>query len=776
MITKHHIRAAAAALVLVLFTGVMFRQVFLQGRIIAPLDIVTKMLAPWRNLSDTIKPHNHYAADAVTQYLPYRMFCEKSLREDGYIGWNPYEMGGYSLAANTMALPGSWAVQLHRFLPFKDAWNVGIISEFLVAGVGMLTFLRWRRSLPWIPCLIGALAYMGNSQFIIWIYHRWALGSFCWMPWVLWAAPNGSGEGISRRTLLLPFFLTLAILGGSLQHLAMVVIACGCVFAGGLTSLRRPAGMLRPAALWSAAFILALLITAFSLLPQIMGFFDNNNMGHVRGAIGYEEGWRQPLFQVLLIPAQSWPWLMGDPRTLDAFRLFKCGFMDIAYMGTIPMLLAIAGLFRASMPRQAKWLVLAGLLIPLTPLVGPLYHRVQLLFLLGGAWMAAEMIAKAPSTISPKLQRLLVSATAAIGLALLVGTLLPGSVRGSIEKAVSEKAVEGAAGSYFKPDEEWVRDRALGWTRRFSLIHRRTGILYLVLAAGVGGCVLCARKNQRDVTIGRFMILGATSFELLVFASTWNSFTDPQLLNIPNASIDTVRAEAGDNRVLQRSPKAGFTDIFATPNTLAARFIKSVDAYESIQYPSTASSLEALPAGPRLTLAGVGIAVHPSNLPPPDGTNDWPVSQITGGYSIRTNPNVPAPVTAGTAPLPSGPEDIISQLKSARSVRPELETMNRWAFTIPDGASWIRISQNWHSGWKWRAAGGEWQGFIRGADATCWIDHPPQAGTAVEVRFFPYPPWLGWLSLAALSIAVATSIVLIPARFRGASGELLENH
>ena len=389
--------------------------------------------------------------------------------------------------------------------------------------------------------------------------------------------------------------------------------------------------------------------------------------------------------------------------------------------------------------------------------------------------MAAEMIAAAPSTISPRLRRLLVSATAAIGIALLAGTLLPGSIRGSIEKAVSAKAIEVASVSFFKPDKEWVQERALSWTGRFSLIHHRTGILYLVLVAGVTGGVLCARKSKREAAIGSWLILGATSFELLVFASVWNSFADPQLLTIPNTSIDSVRAEAGDNRVLQRSPNTGFTDIFATPNTLAARFIKSVDSYESIQYPSTVSSLGALPAGPRLTLAGVGIAVHPSALPPPDGTADWPVSQTTGGYSIRKNPNVPSPVTAGTAPLPSGPEDIITQLKSAHSVRPELETMNRWAFTIPDGASWIRISQNWHSGWKWRAPGGKWQDFIRGADATCWIDHPPQAGTAIEVRFFPYPAWLGWLSLAALSIAVSTSIVLMPARFRGAPKELLEN-
>ncbi len=759
---KEYFRALMATLLLVLFLGFMFRQAVFSGRIIAPLDIITQMLSPWHKPGDSIKPHNHYAADAVTQYLPYRIFSEKSLREDGYIGWNPYEMGGYSLAGNTMALPGSWALQLHRFLPFKDAWNIGIIAEFLIAGTGMLAFLRDRRKLPWLPCLIGAIAYTGNSQFIIWIYHRWALGAFCWMPWVLWAAPPESGQAITRRSLLLPVFLGMAVLGGSLQHLAFTLIGCGCMFAGGLRELRKPSGIIRPAALWSAAFVIALLAAAFSVIPQIQGYFDNNSMGHVRGAIGYEGGPSQPLFHALLIPLQSWPWLLGDPQSLDASRLFKCGFMDIAYMGSIPMVLAMAGLFKATMPKQAKWLILAGLLIPLTPLVGPLYHRVQLVFLLGGSWMAAEMIAAAPAMTNWRLNRVMIMLVSALGIALLVGALLPHTVRGGIEQNVVEKAITGAESSFFKPDKEWVRNRALNWVGRFSLFHRRTGTLYLALAAGVAGCLLASRSRERGGhALGQWMILGTTSFEIMVFASIWNCFTEPEILLSHSPQIDNIISKAAGSRVLQRSPNAGFTEIFATPNTLSAKFVKSVDSYESIQYPSALSSLEELPAGKRLTLAGVGIAVHPSNKQAAEGTESWKPIQSSDGYDILKNPEVPPRLAAGTGPLPGSPEDILTKLRSARAVDPEMETMNRWIFTVPDDASWIRVSQNWHIGWKWRAAGGNWHKCTKGADSNCWIENPPPAGTSVEVRFFPFPQWIGWLSLGMVSIWFCGSLFLV---------------
>ena len=168
----------------------MFYPALFGGRILAPLDITTRMMAPWKETANGAKAHNHNVTDAVVQYLPYRIAAERSLLEDGYIGWNPYAMGGYSLAGNTMALPGSWTMQLHRFLSFKDAWNLGLYAEFLIGGFGMLVFLR-SRNLPWAACLLGAVAYMANSQFVIWMYHRWALGSFCWMPWVLWSSAHG---------------------------------------------------------------------------------------------------------------------------------------------------------------------------------------------------------------------------------------------------------------------------------------------------------------------------------------------------------------------------------------------------------------------------------------------------------------------------------------------------------------------------------------------------------------------------------------------------------
>jgi hypothetical protein len=787
--TTRKLPAIAASMALLALVTAMFFPALFGGKILAPLDITTRMLAPWGESAHGPKPHNQSPSDAVSQYIPYRVFAEKSLREDGYIGWNPYEMGGYSLAANTMALPGSWPAQLHRFLPFKDAWNLGIIGEFLIAGSGMLVFLRGRK-LPWLPCLIGAAAFMFNAQFIIWIYHRWALGSFCWMPWVLWSFGNGfATKPIPRRTLLLPAFLALALLGGSLQHVAFIILACGCMAAGNF-DFRRPLSNSASLLRWSVAMILAVGIAAFSLVPQISGYLSNIAIGHTRGSIGYDEGISQIFFHILLIPARIWPWLAGDPQSIDGWRLLKSSFMELNYLGTIPMLLGFGGLFVRSMPRPAKWLIAVGILIPLTPLVGPLYHRVELLFILGAAWMTAEMLhhLQSPSSIqnpkskiqNPKSspsslvscilpscipqpwQRLLISSVAAIGIVLLAATCIPSGIRGKLENTVVSKAMAKSADSQFGADKNWIAGRALVSTSRFSLLHPRTAWVYGLLVLGTTGLVLSSSiKNPKSTiinqkspstfpasqTTGQLMILAATALELATLFQTWTTFADPAELLPKNPAIETVRSLAGPHRVLQSAPDAGFAAMFATPNLLAAQSILSIDGYESIQYRSALTATQGSPDDLRLTLAGVGLAVQPAGLTQP-GTESWPVTGTLGAYTLRKNPAVPSPVTAGANAAPTTVEAIAAALPSATPVQPTLQTSNRWTFEIPAGSSWIRIAQNWHKGWQWRTPGQDWKPFRNGTDAACWIDSLPADNRHIEVQFFPRPQWLAFASVA----------------------------
>ncbi len=756
-----NIRPALLAMLVLVATAVAaFSPALFQGKIIAPLDITTRVLAPWKESAHGAKPHNHYVSDSVTQYLPYRIHAAKSLREDGYIGWNPYTMGGSSLAANTMALPASWTIQLHRFLPFEKAWNLGLLAEFLIAGTGMLVFLRGRK-LPWLACVLGAVIYMGNSQFIIWIYHRWALSSFCWMPWVLWAAADGfDWKNLKPRQYLLPLFLTLAFLGCSLQHLVFVILACGCLFAGGIRDWKSPLREWPGVLGWSAAFLLAFATAAFTIVPQVEAYFTNIAIGHTRGGLGYLEGPTQPFFNIFAIPAQIWPWLMGEPGTIDGWRLLKSNFMNLAYIGTIPMVLAVAGLFIKSMPRQAKWLILIGILTPLTPLNGPLYHRVHLLFVLGGAWMVAAMIAHLPQVAPRHLARGVTAITIALGAMLLTGACLPGKIRSSIENTVVTKSIAASAGANLGSDPVWVEKRARDWTSRFSITHPETAWVYGLLVIGTAGLTLATRGgSSKKILAGQSLILVASSLELFTLFHIWVTVSDPKDLNPPHPAIEQVRLAAGNARVLQQTPNLGFSDVFATPNLLSSYMIPSVDAYESIQYRSISQALAKETPATRLNLAGVGISVQPDAIIPPEGTGKWPVLESTSGYTIRKNPDLPPALAAGAGPVPETPSQAASALASASPLPATTPGMNRSTFEIPANTTWARISQNWHEGWHWRTTGGPWQPFQPGPDHACWILNPPPSAASIETRFFPRAGWLVPLSLGAALLALLAAAI-----------------
>lgn len=72
---------------LFLVVAIWFSPWWLGGRVLAPLDLPGQLMQPWASADGIPQVCNHFVTDAITRYLPYRMFAEKSFREDGYIGW-----------------------------------------------------------------------------------------------------------------------------------------------------------------------------------------------------------------------------------------------------------------------------------------------------------------------------------------------------------------------------------------------------------------------------------------------------------------------------------------------------------------------------------------------------------------------------------------------------------------------------------------------------------------------------------------------------------------
>ncbi len=735
-----------SAIAWLLLVAVWFSPVWAGGKVLAPLDIQREMLLPWRGNTTIPKVHNHFVSDAVTQYLPYRWFADRAFREDGYIGWNPLNYGGTPQYANTMGTYADWTIQLHRWLPFWSAWDLGLFLQFLVAGWGMLALLRSRGIGPLIA-LWGAIAFGANFQFVAWIYHRWALGSFCWMPWAVWAFGPLLGRdwrcGMGRlpaRVALAPAFVALAFLGGSLQHSAFIVLGVGCLWAAAAVPIGRDAAaQFRCLVAFAAIGLLATGAALFALLPCSQTFLANQEYGRQAAGWGYPLGPLQPFFNLAAYPAYLFPWPMGSPETVDLWKGFRSDLFMVPYIGFIPGVLAIAAFFLRAAPLAARLLIAAGLLIPLTPLVAPLYQRIFLLAVLGTVWAAAETFAaldrQAAGTVAKWSGRLLIAGAGiwtVLSLALVAGG---GPLRNRIVAFMAEKGSASQFGATF-PD--WVSDRATKFLEMFPIWSPGSAVPLLLAIAGVAALSSFAGGRFGKPALALCAIILVTA-ELTLFASRWVTFSQPSdgpdLFERPPA-VDIALVAGPDARLLISHRDPASTPF--APNTLNTFGIATAQGYDSVHDRVIDGIMNATPSSNDLGRFGITAALLDESEQPP--RDKWREAGRANGLILwMARFAAPRYSTEGTSAQPE-------VLKS---------TASRRVLAAPAGATAIRVAENWHGDWRWRTGDQPWRRTEPDSDGSIRIAPLTAASWNVEMRFIPaLQRWPGWVS-AGCWIAMA---------------------
>lgn len=702
------------------------------GRVLAPLDILTEMFLPWRDVNASPDVRNHFVSDAVTQYIPYRLFAEASFEQDGYLGWNPLILGGVAQHANTMGTYFDWTVQLHRVLAFWEAWHLGLIAQFLVAGTGMLTLLWCRGCRPSVA-LAGALAFMTNWQFIVWVFHRWSLGSFCWLPWALFGI-RAWRRGSLRWGAAVPGFVALALMGGTLQHAAFVVIALACVWLGWLWDERSRPDAVRHASL--AVFVWGLTaagLAAGMLEPTIRAYWASLETGLVRGSLGYEHGWLQPVKTLASYPFYAYPFLFGTPQTIDLWKALDGDLFHVGFFGTVPVVLAVLGAASRRVATEARLLCLAGLAIPLTPLVGPLYHRVHLLWILGGCWAGAEWLeTAAPAQLRRLARRLGVAAIAfaAIWAAVSIALVVADS---RIEPLLRAAFLERASQSHFGHFTEWMSQRPAKFLHLLRLWHPVQSIGMVGLGLSVAGLWTLASPNGlRRNLLAAGVVLQSTGFWF-----QWTTWSDEHgrdpYRNQP--WIEVLRAEVGDGRLSLASGSAE-AELTFPPNTLVPAGVAISAGYDSI-HPHGMSV-------PREPWAFPGVTHHlaPATDPAPSG---WSKVTEKAGLALYRNP--------GQALVRVYPD-------SPRAPVLHRPTLNTKILDLPAGTSRVVIAENALRGWQWRIdPRGAWTDCDATPDRAMAITLPSPLADDSELQLRFRPTHAAWVLLTLWAAVLVTGLL-----------------
>lgn len=744
---RHKPQSPLHLLAILAVVAAWFSPWWIGGRVLAPLDLQNLMMSPWKGSNTTEYAENHIIADGVDQYLVYRLIAERDFKREGTVAWSSLTYGGVAQHANTMALYGDWTMQLHRWFDFWTAWHVGLIGQVLFAAFGMYVFLRGRGLLGvWSVC--GALAYAANSQFITWLYHRWALGSFCWVPWILWAIDRHR-HGDRRAGWLVPLFICAGFLGGTLQHAALVALAVMAMWLEEAIQAR-PGKRRTDGSESSQAKLLARYLVwgmlgaglgAMVLLPCTDAFLTSNRLGLHTGSTAnaansiYPQGLLQPLFNLAAYPLQVFPSILGRCDSVDLLKLFKSDLFYVSYFGFLPVLVAYLCVWRKDTPALARILMVAGLLLPLTPLVRPLYQRLLLLFIIGGIFAFAWfMQTSAPETKRRFFKWISLACSVAAGVWLSASAVL--ATRTEFVASLRERVVDAGRGSSFGHFGGWLEMRAANFTNDL-FIWSPQHLWPLVLAAiGLAGLRLTAASSNGKRRTGAWLICLAVVCEVTLFSSRWVVWSDPVKHPMFAETLETrvLHEEVGrDGRVTTVThPTAHMVLTPFAPNTLAPYRIATICGYDSII--PDGMILPTAPPDDAARLGRFGVS-HLVTWKGNDGI-PAPWSRVWSGDTMDLYQNpLAVPRYAGFAGDES--RDGFLSGRSVQLVRLNETTglENKRRIEVPADVRWIRIAENRADGWQYRRVSeGTWRDLPPSPEKCMWI---PADGGDVEMRYQP---------------------------------------
>ncbi len=746
---------------------------WLMGRNLAPLDLLNEMMSPWRGASGQSGAKNHIVSDAVDQYLVYRMVAAESYHREGWLGWSSLTYGGTAAYANTMALYYDWTMQLHRWFGFWTAWHLGLLGQVLLAAAGMLLFLRGRSiSLIWACC--GALAYAANSQFVTWIYHRWTLSAFCWVPWILWAI-DGYGKGKRTRWALVPVFIGMGFLGGTLQHASLLVLVVAVMWAE--EALRGGRGIAPQGRILGRYLIWGLLGTgcaAMMFLPCTAAFLESNRLGLHIGMYGhqdmgiYPKGWLQPLCNLAAYPFQVFPSLMGRCDSLDLLKLFKSEMFYTAYFGSLPVLLAFVAFWKRGSPVLPRLLIATGLLMPLTPLVRVLYQRLFILFIMGGIIAFTQFMDNAGRETRLRIFKASAWVTSAgIILWSILSVML--AVRPDPLAALREKLLVEAKGSSFGYFDGWIASRVDHFINDLFIWSPQQLLPLALLVSALAGLRLTASLKGKWRNSGNIIVCLAVICEVTLFASRWVTFTDP--LTHPLYPV-TPEVTALWNRVGHEGrvttvihPTAHLACTPFVPNTLSPYGIATISGYDSIIPDGMILPIESTGDAVKLGRLGVShLITYPQNR---EISDEWTRIWESPSMALFANTRaVPKYIGFGSD---AGKNLFLKPGEDAAWVGLKEDTLleNSRIIQVPPGIKWIRVAENQASGWEFRirtSSTESWQPVQRAADASMLLslgDSASSTPATVEMRYAPPIRRLGFgISAAALLLTISGGLAV----------------
>lgn len=255
-----------AALVLLALPLGLTGAALLSGDVYGPVDhlYADAPLASLASKHGIGSAHNAAVVDVASEFLPWRLAVQESLRRGEWPLWNAYNLAGLPLAASWQAAPYTPFTLIACLLPAAVSLSYSAAIALFFAAVSAFLFAR-ELGLGEAPSLFAAIGWGLAASMVL--YCHTAMGfTTAFLPLLMAASRRVVHVPGVAAGALLTTALVLTILSGHPESLFTGVFM-SCVY--GLFELIRRRGSWRAMGTAVCGGVAALLLTAIFLMPLI---------------------------------------------------------------------------------------------------------------------------------------------------------------------------------------------------------------------------------------------------------------------------------------------------------------------------------------------------------------------------------------------------------------------------------------------------------------------------------------------------------------------------
>jgi hypothetical protein len=581
--------------VLLVITLAVYAPALFGGRVLLPADIVP-LMRPWSATARERFPDFRFAQNQmhgpIFEYYSWRHYARERILAGEAPLWNPYELGGNVLLANSQSAVLYPPNILLYALPLWVGINlVTALHTFLTGGFLFFLLRRYRLGPP--AAMTGALVWMFCGLQVVWTEFQTPTAVLCWLPAGLLAWERAAQARDWRSGFFLGgAVIALILLAGHL-HFAFYTILAFLLYGVWRTfTPDNRTTIWRPLLALGGALLFGVILSAATMMPVFE--MARMNFRGAQDSYAASIGLRMPPKNLLTLLL---PNVYGNPRDYVAFDAsgqpidgnHYFGAFDFieytAYVGIPALLLALVAVAALWQNRkERRWLTqpaaffallaLLGLLLALgTPFCAIFFYgvpgyrqfnataRALCLFSFGAAALAAfgaqtlmDWLRDGHMKRAQRITGFTGGVLAAIGFVGFAASLLTENMTDGTGRQVARLMTD-----------EWF-GYELGTLARFGA--------FLVLA--IAAVWLLGRRRP-----AAWLLPAIAVADLLLWGHGFNPMTDPRMLGYPTQTTNALQNKSPDRVVSLEAPGKGIKS-FIVPNYNAVVHLREVQGADSL--------------------------------------------------------------------------------------------------------------------------------------------------------------------------------------------------